>query len=278
MRKFSIHFLQFLTIPIFCLIISFFLKSDIERKWELLNIAKKEHNLIIMGDSKSVADYNYKLLKENFPNYNIINISLWAKNPQFNYSVYQDLLENKKISNSIVVYNTTYRHLIDKSNKEWEKWNFKEKVDAFLGDSYKFKHTKMENGFINIIKQDFKNKEIGMAFYKSLEKKYEADFTKQMGYLLKLQDLIEEDKSNLFLISELPYDSVINQIYSNSDYYAIYKKKIHVKFKKKTLNFNYMPELDNAKYWFNHDHLHSLGSKTFTPIFCDSLKAKIKKH
>jgi hypothetical protein len=119
---------------------------------------------------------------------------------------------------------------------------------------------------------------MGIAFYKSLEEKYEADFTKQMGYLLKLQDLIEEDNSNLFLISELPHDSVINQIYSNSDYYAIYKKKIHVKFKKKTLNFNYMPELDNAKYWFNHDHLHSLGSKTFTPIFCDSLKAKIKKH
>jgi len=278
MRRFIIHLLQFLTIPIFCLFVCFFIKSEIEKKRGLLNKARESHNLIIMGDSKSVVDYNYKILKENFPNHNIINISLWAKNPQFNYSVYQDVLKNKKLSNSIVIYNATYRHLLNKSNKEWGKWNFKDKVDALLGNTHKFKHTKSENGFINILKQDFKAKKFGITFYNSLEKKYEPNFSTQISYLLRLQDIIEKDRSNLFLICDLPYDSIIDQIYSNSEYYSIYKKQMNAEFKKNTLDFNYMPELNDKRYWFNHDHLHYLGAKDFTPLFCDSLKVKIKKH
>ena len=274
MRRFIIHLLQFLTIPILCLFICFFIKSEIEKKRELLNKARESHNLIIMGDSKSVVDYNYKILKENFPKHNIINISLWAKNPQFNYSVYQDVLKNKKLANSIVIYNATYRHLLNKSNKEWGKWNFEGKVDALLGNTYKFKHTKSENGFINILKHDFKTKKFGVSFYKSLEKKYEPNFSTQISYLVRLQNIIEKDRSNLFLICDLPYDSIIDQIYSNSEYYSIYKKQMHAKFKKNILDFNYMPELNDKKYWFNHDHLHYSGAKDFTAIFCDSLKVK----
>ncbi|MBC8266632.1 MAG: hypothetical protein H8E84_06660 [Flavobacteriales bacterium] len=276
MRRFIIHLLQFLIIPIFCLIVSFFSKSEIEKKRELLNKTRESHNIIIMGDSKSVANYNYKILKNNFPNHNIINTFIWAKNPQFNYSVYQDVLKNKKIKNSIVIYNATYRHLLNKSNKEWKKWNFKAKIDALLGNTHKFKHTRSENGFINNLEQDFKAKKFGVAFYKSLETKYEPNFSTQISYLVKLQDLIEKDSSNLLLIADLPYDSIVNQIYSNSEYYSIYKKHMHADFEKNTLNFNYMPGLNNTKYWFNHDHLHYLGAKAFTPIFCDSLRKKIK--
>ena len=277
MRRFIIHLLQFLTIPIFCLFISFSINSEIEKKWELLNRSRENHNLIIMGDSKSVVSYNYKLLKENFPNHNIINISLWAKNPQFNYSVYQNLLKNKKLSNSIVVYNSTFRHLLNKSNKKWKKWHFKEKVDNLLGNTYKFKHTKSENGFINILKQDFKDKKFGVEFYKSLEDEYISDFSTQMQYIVKLKRLIENGNNNKFLICELPYDSVIQNIYEESTtYYPIYKDAIFTEFNTGGIYFNYMQELDDRKYWFDHNHLHDRGTKIFTPIFCDSLKEKIK--
>jgi hypothetical protein len=278
MRIFIIHSLQFLAIPIICLFLSFLINSEIEKKRELLNLSSERHNLIIMGDSKSVVSYNYKLLKENFPNYNIINISLWGENPQFNYSVYQNLLKNKNLSNSIVVYNSTYRHLLNKSNKEWEKWNLKEKVDDLLGKTYKFKHTKSENGFINILKQDFKDKRVGIEFYKSLEDEYSADFSTQMQYIVKFKRLIENGNNNKFLICELPYDSVVQNIYEESTtYYHLYREAIFTEFNTEGLYFNYMQELDDRKYWFDHNHLHDRGARIFTPIFCDSLRGKIKQ-
>ena len=276
MKFFAIQISKFLIIPIVCIVLLLFVNSEVESKRALLNNAPENYNIIIMGDSKSVVDFDYTIFKTRFPEYNIINISNWANNPLNNYLAFKDILEQKRISNSIFIYNSTFRHLLNRNSKSFGRWKFKEKVDALLKNSYKFKHTKSKNGFINVLKHDFRDKKSGIAFYKSLEDKYNADFTSQINYIIKLEDLVRKGNNNKFFVCELPHDSVIANIYKNSNYYSIYKNAIKTQFNSDRLYFNHLQHLDDRKYWFDHNHLHDLGTKEFTPQFCDSLMIMLK--
>ena len=276
MKFFAIQISKFLIIPLVCIVLLLFVNSEVESKRALLNKVPENSNIIIMGDSKSVVDFDYEIFKSKFPEYNIINISNWANNPLYNYLTFQDILEHKKISNSIFIYNSTFRHLLNKNSEPWKKWKFKDKVDALLGNSYKFKHTVSKNGFITVLKHDFRDKKSGVAFYKSLEDKHKDDFTTQLNHIIKLKDLTEKGNNNKFFVCELPHDSVIANIYKNSNYYPKYKETIKNQFNSDRLYFNYLPFLDDRKYWFDHNHLHDLGAKEFTPIFCDSLTRILK--
>ena len=275
MRIFFLHLVQFLIFPLICFFLSFFIKTDIDKKREMLNALKVDRNLIIMGDSKAVVDFNYYLLKDCFPNYNIINISIWPKNPQFNYSVYQDILKKKKMSNSIIIYNSTFRHTLNRVNKEWEPWDTKAKIDALLGESYKFKHIENKNGFVNITTQNFRDIKVVESFYKSLENQNDKNFIHQINYLRLIQELFEKGDNNLFLICELPFDSTVEQLHLNSQYYSSYKKSMTANFETKFIYFGYIPILNKSTYWFDRDHLKNSGTIVFTPLFCDSLQSKI---
>ena len=90
----------FLPIIIIVLIVIFFDKSNEDTKIELLNNLPTEKTIIVMGDSKSLVDLDYAILKNEFSNYSIINLSLWAKNPQYVYSTYKNIFENKHILSS----------------------------------------------------------------------------------------------------------------------------------------------------------------------------------
>lgn len=285
MKKFILNLFLFL-LPIFCLLIlSFQINTEIDsRRNILLNKVKKEKNIIFIGDSKSLISYNYKLLKSEFPNYTISNLSIWAKNPQYCYSVYQDILRKKIIKNSIIIFGTTYPHILNRENLDWQGWSLKNKLGALLNIkrfkliNYDFKHIISENGFININDQKFGTIESGKLWYASLEKEYNADFNTQIEYIKKIESLFKKEDGNLFFVCELPHDTIIEQIYNHSEYYSAYQKEIKTTFTTNHIDLGFITELNQNKFWYNRNHLSFSGAEAFTPIFCDSLKVKLLEY
>mgnify|MGYP006125214501 FL=1 len=282
MYKFILNLFLFLIIPFFLLGFSFLIESEMNSKRELLiKLLQKENNIIILGDSRSLVDFDYEILQKKFPKYTISNLSIWAKNPQFCYSVYEDILNKKEITNSIIIYGITYPHILNRENLNWKGWSLKEKIGGLLNISrykvidFNLKHIITRNGFLNITEQDFGNIESGKNWYSSLENKYKPNFRTQIDYIKKFESTFDKKKGNRFLVCDLPQDTTLQRICSSSYYYAMYKKQIDNAFQNNHLYLVNIKGLNQKKFWYNRNHLNNLGAKTFTPIFCDSLKQRI---
>ena len=282
MKKFIFNLLYFLIIPFFLLGLSFQIDTEIDAKRKILTkLTQVKNNIIILGDSRSLVNFDYEILQHNFPEYTITNLSVWAKNPQFCYSVYQDILNTKEINNSIIIFGITYPHILNRENIEWKGWSLKAKLGAYFNiNRYKvinfdLEHTAEQNGFLNLTQQDFGDIKSGEAWYTSLENKYEPNFKNQIDYIKKFENIFDGNNGNKFLVCDMPQDTTIQRICANSYYYSMYKEQVSNAFQNNHLYLVSIEELTKKKFWHNRNHLNTLGAKVFTPIFCDSLKSKL---
>jgi len=281
MKKFINTLISFFfPIIIIVFVLIFLDKSNEDIKIEILNNLSIENTIIIMGDSKSLVDLDYTILKQEFNNYSIINLSLWARNPQYVYSVYKNFFENKHINNSIIIYNLTFRNILNRSNnihKEKtyiiDKSSIKNSIKTLLNRRHSFEYKNDKNGFIQLKGQKFGSIKDAQVWYNDLQSNYEPNFQYQLSYVDSIRNLF--NSTNKFIISEFPHDKLIDSIYQNTEYYEMYQKDIKDKFENK-LYFGYMKELDSSKYWYDRDHLNVNGAKFFTPIFSNILKEYIK--
>lgn len=276
MRFFLVKIFIFCFLPLtFIFILMQFYQSSEEKNIELYNSLQGERNIIIIGDSRSLVDLNYPILKKEFQNYSIINLSLWARNPRYIYSVYKDVFKNKKITNSIIVYNLTFRHVI---NMHDNVYNTKEELKGFLKQAFnkdfKFEYFTDSNNFIYMRGQNFGSEVHGIKWYKNLELEYDPDFQTQLAYVDSIKNLFETE-TNHFIVTDMPHDKTLDSIYQNSKYYAIFQENMHVRYPN-NLYFGYLKELENSSYWYNRDHLNLEGTRVFTPIFISRLKNYIK--
>ena len=236
-----------------------------------------------MGDSKSLVDLDYYSLKSKFPEYNIVNLSLWARNPQYVLSVYENALEEIEIRNSIVIYNVTLRNLLNRKNEVYDDRFtsiMKEKIRNFprkiFNKDYYFDYVQDNNGFIQIKGQNFGSLKDGIQFYDKLFSDYKPDFSVQTDILLKIKGLFN-DKSNLFILAHFPHDQTIDSLYHSYPHYKEYKKSFDQNFETQ-LYFGHVQTLDNKKYWYNRDHLNIYGATTFSEIFTSRLLEIIERE
>ena len=257
-----------------------FYQSSEEKNIELYNSLQGERNIIIIGDSRSLVDLNYPILKKEFQNYSIINLSLWARDPRYIYSVYKDVFKNKKITNSIIVYNLTFRHILNRNDNVYKKDIFNIKGDLeglikqVLKKEFDFEYITDSNNFMYIKEQNFGSEVNGRKWYKNLELEYDPDFQTQLAYVDSINNLFDTE-TNYFIVSEMPHDKTLDSIYQSSEYYAIFQENMHVRYPN-NLYFGYLKELENSSYWHNRDHLNLEGTRVFTPIFISRLKNYIK--
>jgi len=283
MKRFNIKVLLFLFPIIIFSSLGFIYKSAEDKGIERYNTLKLENNIILIGDSKPLVDFNYSMLKNRFEKSSIINLSLWARNPQYIYSVYKSIFAKKKIRNSIIVYNLTYRQILNRSENLYSSTNsiliskrsLKELIKEKLNKKYEFQYNNNENGFIQIIGQKFGYISEGYDFYKTLALKSNPDLYTQLMYVDSIKTLFNSN-NNIFIVTELPHDIVIDSIYQNMEYYSTFHQYIEKMFDNR-LYFGYLKELDNANYWYNRDHLNNNGTDVFTPIFAMKLDSLIKE-
>ena len=239
MKKFINTLISFFfPIIIIVFVLIFLDKSNEDIKIEILNNLSIENTIIIMGDSKPLVDLDYTILKQEFNNYSIINLSLWARNPQYVYSVYKNIFENKHINNSIIIYNLTFRHILNRSNNIYkektliiDKSSINNSIKTLLNRRYSFEYKNDKNGFIQLKGQKFGSIKDGQVFYNDLQSNYEPNFQYQLSYVDSIRNLF--NSTNKFIISEFPHDKLIDSIYQNTEYYEMYQKDVKDKFENK---------------------------------------------
>ena len=180
------------------------------------------------------------------------------------------------INNSIIVYNLTFRHILNRTNTEYkqkevliDKKSIKNSIKTIFNKHYSFEYKDDKNGFIQLQGQKFGSIKEGEEWYSDLQNNYEPNFRDQLSYVDSISSFF--NSTNKFIVSEFPHDKIIDSIYQNSEYYDIYQKEVKDKYKNR-LYFGYIKELDSLKYWFNRDHLNVMGTTIFTPIFANRIK------
>ena len=269
MKKFLIK-LFLIGLPIIIpFILIRFISTDEESKIKTYSKLPLKNNIIFFGDSKSLVRLDYSILKTKFPDYNIVNLSIWAKNPKYIYSVYKDIIREKNISESYVVYNLTFRHILNRIDINYKGYDTKSKIKHILKKSlkkeYKFKYFKDKNHFIAIQESKFGDTGNAIGWYNKLEADYIDDFQTQLKYVDSLKQLFNK-KNNYFTTTELPHRSALDSIYQKLTYYKVYRQTVD-SFFPENLYFGYINSLENKKYWHNQDHLRLNGAKAFTEIF-----------
>ena len=278
MKKF-IKKVFLLILPIIPFIFLFvFSSNDEELKIKSYSELPSKNNIIFLGDSKPLFGLDYSILKNKFPEYNIVNLSIWAKNPKYVYSVYKEIFKEKKISESIILYNLTFRHILNRTQITYNGISNKTKIKVILkkilGIEYDFNYTKEQNHFILIKDSDFGNFKDGFNFYTGLESNYIDDFQTQLNYIDSLKVFFNQ-KHNHFITTELPHRQPLDSIYKNLNYYKKYRQTVDSKFPE-NLYFGYIDSLNNKNYWFNQDHLNMQGAEAFTKILISYISNKTK--
>ena len=276
MKRFIIRFNLFIT-PILCVIaLLYIFPNDVEKKQGFLSEIKPEDKcFFIMGDSKSLTGIYYDTIKKYFPEYEIYNISNWAKNPCYNHSAFKENLHKSDLRNSIIFYNLTFRHVLNRGSENYEKTmlstqKVKDLLKMAINRSYNFDYERGNNGFIYMLGTNWGEKTNGEEFYKELQNKYTNDYSFQLNYVDSIKKMVEGN-NNLFFIGELPYTSSLDSIYNNTVYYEGYREAYKSRYPESISFGKFVTDIG----WYNRDHLNIVGSQEFTPVFCDSIKSKI---
>ena len=205
------------------------ISTDEESKIKTYSKLPLKNNIIFFGDSKSLVDLDYSILKTKFPDYNIVNLSIWAKNPKYLYSVYKDIIREKNISESYIVYNLTFRHVLNRTETIYTGYDSKSRIKKIFRKILKkeldLKYFKDKNHFIAIQESNFGDTSKAISWYNKLETDYVDDFQTQLKYVDSLKQLFNKN-NNYFTTTELPHRSGIDSIYQRLSYYKVYRQTV----------------------------------------------------
>lgn len=227
-------------------------------------------SLCFYGDSKSLWNFNYSLLKEEYGN--IYNFSLAGSSLNDNLNFYGKYIFNCDISvinlyeltsfSNDIIKNKLYFSL--NSRIFFNPLNFKNIRTNFSRIKYNFNKSSIKKGFFNLD---------GATSF-NLINSFEDNSKEKIKEITNRINIASNQKKIIFIIHP---DTKLNELNLNRYYGINYINKIHDDYLSKydLIDFRKYKNLKNENLYFDGIHLNQKGSKTFTKIFIEELKQKI---
>ena len=227
-------------------------------------------SLCFYGDSKSLWNFNYSLLKEEYGN--IYNFALAGSSLSDNLNFYGkdifncdisviNLYELTSFSNDIIK-NKLYYSL--NSRIFFNPLNFKNIRTNFSRIKYNYKKSSIKKGFFNLD---------GATSFNIINS-FENNSKEKIEEVTNRINIAANQKKIIFIIHP---DTKQNELNLNRYYGINYINKIHDDYLSKydLIDFRKYENLKNESLYFDGIHLNQKGSRTFTKIFIEELKQKI---